>query len=193
MQDACGTFSKRRVRKPGNTCLPATSTSILLVASGVERVTVTDRDPADALVSWWHQMYQYLNDPRSAAWHKAMMTASGIIRQDFYDLPKPVALDSLIETYLPALLNWRESWSNEKRVDVHVIQFEDIVSAPEEAVAAILGHHEVAFDNVVLPDKDGTTNYRRGTIGSHRDEMTPEQIARVEEATNRWALSDTYP
>jgi len=151
----------------------------LLLQAGIDRVTVQLRDPLDALVSWFHHLYRHKADEQTVAWHHPMLVARGLSVPDFYELPPEDAMDSLISTWLPALRRWEAAWAAEARLNVQFIYYEDMTRNPDGHIGNILSFHEVPCSEVKLAPKSPATHYRKGTVGSHKEEMSISQIAKA--------------
>ncbi len=160
--------------------MPADDFNInMLTQAGIDRLTLLLRDPRDVVVSFWHFLYQPRFAPES--WNRRQFFAAGLVAENYYDLERDAALDSLIETYLPRILAWRERWLAETRVDVQIIQYEDLVRHPQETVLKVGEFHGLEIREPVIPERGDDTLFRRGVVGSHKDELSARQASAVNE------------
>lgn len=108
-----------------------------------------------------------------------MLVAANLMPADYYELPKKKALDALIEMYLPSLLDWRDLWLGESRMRIQIIECEHFLGDPIATINDIGGFHELTFTEPKLPTLDKSTHFRRGLVGSYLDELSEQQIERV--------------
>ncbi len=171
--------------------IAATSYNLdLLYYVGLRKLVVMFRDPRDAMVSWAHQLER--DDVVGNRWHWALMVSSGIISEDYYDLSSRRKLDVLIERHYPLAQEWMRGWlaaESGGRLEVGIRTYEQFVEDPEVFVRGLLAFFDVDPRREILWPKDtgrristtirGDTHFRRGVVGSHRDELSPQQVARL--------------
>jgi len=163
----------------------ARNTSLLRQA-GVDRVVVLYRDPRDAMLSWWHHMNR--PDVKSWGWHLAHMVSDGIVPPNYYDLDRDAQIAVLSTSFLPRLVDFVFSWIHPDGISVLPIPYEMFAADPAKTVRSILDSHEIAYDEVVMPeisragDRDHTdliTHFRRGAVGAYLDELSFAQRDRI--------------
>jgi hypothetical protein len=172
--------------------VPASARNLhLLAAAGIDRIVLMVRDPRDALVSWWRHLER--GDKRGVAWEAAHYAACGLMSAGYYGLTPEEKLADLVEHMFPAMQEWLAGWAaaieHDRRFTCHVSRYEDFVrdqAASLRAIYRFFGHAE----EPVLPAREGTaellsagihtfTHFRRGVVGSHRDEIPAHLLARL--------------
>ena len=174
----------------GGEHLPPTPYNLRLFEfAGIEKITLLVRDPRDALISWWRHLER--PDIKSKEWHAASLVASGFQSENYYQLNEVSKLADLIKLMYPAMQSWLLQWAdvrqNDSRFSFYVFRFEDMVADPEDAFRKLFGFfgHDVT---PVLPPKrtddeyiDVSTHFRRGVVGSFRDEGPDSLMASLQD------------
>ena len=163
----------------------------LLASAGIKRIVLLVRDPRDALVSWWKHLDRA--DKREAAWEAAHYAACGLISDGYYALGPEEKLGDLIEHMFPAMQEWLAGWAaaidRDRRFSFHVSRYEDFARDQAASLRAI--YRFFGYDqDPILPPREGSaellsagihtfTHFRRGVVGSHRDEVPAHLLARL--------------
>lgn len=157
-----------------------------LAEVGIRRIAVMVRDPRDALVSLWHHLER--EDVKSQPWLIDALAERGINR-DYFILSPEQQLAEHIEYTFPHYQRWLREWA--RALDVpspfafHLRRYEDFVQDPAEALRRM--YRFFGYDaEPVLPNVRGDqtsidtfTHFRRGVVGSHRDELPAELRSRL--------------
>jgi hypothetical protein len=184
----------------------------LLAAAGIKRVVIMVRDPRDALVSWWRHLER--PDIRGAAWEAAHYASCGLMSEGYYGLTPEQKLADLVEHMFPAMQEWLNGWAaameHSPEFTFHVSRYEDFVQDPRKSLTEVYRFfgHDV---EPVVPQREGAsenllagihtfTHFRRGVVGSHRDEVPAHLLARLNVRVDRalfarfgWSLPDQAP
>jgi hypothetical protein len=120
---------------------------------------------------------------------------------------KPGRLHHQLRQQLPGWSGWLESWLRQDDIPVHLIRYEDMKAdtlgtfrralafagraASDDDIRRAVGYADFAelrrqeeekgFSEAPRPGAGGNF-FRRGDAGAWRDELTPEQVARIEAA-----------
>lgn len=175
--------------------LPPTRLNLrLLEAAGVKRAAVLFRDPRDALISWWHHLMR--PDIANASWVRLALSASELIGADYFDLRPDEALRDLARSSYPRFQDWMAAWLEvADRADgplrVHVSRYEAFVEDKTAALRSIMeffGHSRPVDLPAVNPSPEGIdlrTHFRRGRVGSFRDEAPEDVVATLNAGLDR--------
>lgn len=178
-------------RAVGGQHLPPTSYNLrLLESAGICKIALLLRDPRDAIISWWHHLER--SDHRGNPWHGAAMFAAGLQSRNYYDLGPHEKLRDLIDHMYPAMQQWIREWlettSAHGPFKFHIIQYEQFSLEPRVAVESVLrffGHtREATLPSITGPTDAGIhtdTHFRRGKIGSYRDEAPSDLVGLLDE------------
>jgi len=169
----------------GGKHMPASPLNLaLLTAYGIDRVAVLTRDPRDCIVSQWHHLNRTV---MRDTWRRHIHAAAGLVPMRYYDLPREAQIAALVRMTLPRYDAWLRDWlkvSESGIINIRFIRYEDFVATREAAIIDILEWFSRKVDNVIFPPDgeredgvDSVTNFRRGLVGSFRDEL-PLPIAR---------------
>lgn len=170
--------------------LPASENNLRLLASiGIRRIAVIVRDPRDAIVSWWHHLER--EDIRSHSSATAQLVQAGLMSANYYSLSIEERLSDLIERMFPAMQQWLAQWAlamdQGKGFTFLLCRYEDFVIDQRRTLAGIFklfGRDE----EIIMPERnsgkvsggiDLFTHFRRGIVGSHRDETPPALLRRL--------------
>jgi hypothetical protein len=172
--------------------VPASARNLnLLAAAGIDRVVLMVRDPRDALVSWWRHLERA--DKLGVAWEAAHYASCGLMSPGYYELTPSGKIADLIEHMFPAMQEWLAGWANaidsDERFSFHVSRYEDFVRDQIGGLRAIYGFFGYGQEPI-LPPREGAaeqlsagihtfTHFRRGIVGSHRDEVPADLLARL--------------
>jgi Sulfotransferase domain len=176
----------------GEHLLPNAHNLRLLAAHNVTRIAILVRDPRDALVSWWHHLER--SDIKAA--RLGDQSAAGAADTTYYQLGAEDKLRDLIARRFPVFQAWIADWLNvadsSATLKCHINRYEDFATDQRGALRAMLAFfgHDL---EPVLPDVDGTrdagihvpTHFRRGEVGSYRDEAPPELVRLLDERLDR--------
>ena len=157
-----------------------------LAKAGIKRIAVMVRDPRDALVSLWHHLDR--EDIKSQPWLIGALAERGI-NPDYFRLAPEEQLAEQIEHTFPHYQRWLGEWA--QALDApspfafHLRRYEDFVQDPAGALRR--AYRFFGYDaEPVLPNVrseqgsvDTFTHYRRGVVGSHRDEVPANLISRL--------------
>ena len=157
----------------------------LLAAHDVRKIAILVRDPRDAVISWW----RHLERPDIKAKYKSEPSY-------FYDLSPEEKLRDLIVRRLPDYQTWVATWldvaDTSSTLECHVNRFETFAADQQGALRRMLAFFGHDIDPV-LPDIDDArdagidpkTHFRRGQVGSYRDEAPPELVRLFDERLDR--------
>lgn len=169
----------------GQHFLPTDHNLLQLKAHDVRRLCILVRDPRDAVISAWHHFERA--DIKANPNTVPAIAATGAVSSNYYDLSAEEKLRDLIERLFPILQNWVATWMGfidaSPALQCHINRFEDFAADQRGALRAILGFfgHDVepvlpAIDYDRPAGIDPVTHFRRGQVGSHRDEAPPELV-----------------
>lgn len=164
-----------------------------LEEAGIKRIAILVRDPRDALVSWWRHLER--PDIRDALTTGHHLSSMGLMSPRYYELTVEERLADLIEHMFPAMQEWLADWARamaeEPRFLFHVTRYEDFIGDPKGHLRGVLRFFGHDAEPVMLgPRKDGApeqvlagidlfTHFRRGVVGSHRDEVAAPLLKRM--------------
>jgi hypothetical protein len=163
-----------------------------LEARNVGKIALLIRDPRDAVISWWHHLER--SDVKARRLQGAVPNTS--TRTNYYDLSPEEKLRDVIESHLPLQQAWIAGWldvaDTSSTLACHINRFEDFAADPGRALRAMLAFFGHDMDPV-LPDTDGArdagihleTHFRRGQVGSYRDEAPPDLVRLLDERLDR--------
>jgi hypothetical protein len=172
-------------RAVGGQHMPPTTYNLrMLQGAGIEQVVLLFRDPRDALISWWRHLDR--SDIRDSQW-RTILFAGGFQSRNYYDLSPSEKLADLIDHMYPAMQRWLSDWI--AIVDApapfrfHINLYESFAAAPAAAVRRVLqffGHDcEPVLPAAGKRDEvgiDRETHFRRGQVGSFRDEAPHREL-----------------
>lgn len=169
----------------------ATDRNLRLVAeAGIRRIAIMVRDPRDAMVSLWHHLER--EDMKSQPWLIDALAERGISRE-YFRLPPERKLAEHIKHTFPHYQRWLAEWGQAldapSPFEFHLRRYEDFAQDPARSLRQM--HRFFGYDNEpILPDLKGTpaqlsagidmsTHFRRGIVGSHRDELPAHLRSRL--------------
>ena len=142
--------------------------------AGFQRATVLVRDPRDSTVSWTHHL---------RAMGPGMVNFNSLTQYlplDYFRWPHESQLAFQVRTFLPAAVNWIESWigaaaADEQPVQLQVALFDQLRSDPTALVESILTFHRVEdYDlSKMQPPTRGERHFREGKSGSWNSAFSP--------------------
>jgi Sulfotransferase domain len=145
--------------------------------AGFKRITVLVRDPRDSTVSWTYHL-------RAPAMGERMRNFNSLIQHlpsDYFARPHADQLALQVRTFLPAAVNWIESWLDASRspdkdhpVEIQFVHFDDLRTDPRRMFERVFAFHGVTDYDLakIQPAKAGTRHFRRGETGTWRDEFS---------------------
>jgi hypothetical protein len=178
----------------GQHILPTAHNLGQLAAHNVQRICILVRDPRDAVISAWHHFERA--DIRARPETLRVIAATGAVSLNYYDLTPGEKLRDLIVRLFPVFQNWIASWldviDTVSTLQCHVNRYENFVTDQRGALRAMLEFfgHDI---EPVLPSIGATrdagidtaTHFRRGQVGSYRDETPPELLRLFDERLDR--------
>jgi hypothetical protein len=150
--------------------------------AGFQRITVLVRDPRDSTVSWTYHL-------RTPAMGERMRNFNSLIQHlpsDYFARPHAAQLAFQVRTFLPAAVNWIESWieaarspDKDRPVEVQFVHFDDLRTDPNRMFEQVFAFHGVTdYDlSKIQPAKAGARHFRRGETGAWRDEFSAADTA----------------
>ena len=162
----------------------------LLREFGLARFVLVVRDPRDVLVSWFHHLQR--EDIRGQHWHYALCLANDLLCRDWYGLSREAQLDALIDCSFRKFQDWISGWvrvTDNTDLQIRLLRFEDFVQDPHRTVEELFAWfgQRRAISAAELPAVQGgagidrATHFRRGKVGSFRDELSAPQVARLDQ------------
>jgi hypothetical protein len=131
--------------------------------AGFERVSVLVRDPRDSTVSWTYHL---------RAMDPPMIEFNSLIQQlppAYFAWPHEAQLAFQVRTFLPAAVNWIESWvgaaaAGEQPVQLQIALFDELRSDPTALVESIFTFHGVEDYDLsnMRPPTPGERHFREG-------------------------------
>jgi hypothetical protein len=177
----------------GQHVLPTAHNLAQLAAHDVRRVCILLRDPRDAVISAWHHFERA--DIKANPKTIPVIAATGAISLNYYDLSPEEKLRDLIIHLFPIFQNWVATWldaAETSALQCHVNRYEDFAADQRGALRAMLeffGHDVEPVLPAVGVTRDAgidtTTHFRRGQVGSHRDEAPPDLVRLFDERLDR--------
>jgi hypothetical protein len=141
--------------------------------AGFRRVTVLIRDPRDSTVSWTHHTRAL--GPAVRDFHSFIQH----LPADYYDWPHASQLALQVRTFLPAAVNWIESWlgavaQNDGRLEIQIVYFDELRSNPARLFKRVFEFHEVQGCDLskIEPPRPGVRHFRQGQHDSWRGEFS---------------------
>jgi hypothetical protein len=148
--------------------------------AGVRRIAILIRDPRDATVSWTHHLRSLgatMRNFNSLAMH---------IPGEYYNWPHAKQLEYQIRTFMPAAVNWIESWLEAPllapELEIHYVAFEELSRDPVSMFSRVLtfygcDDHDLSM---IKPAQSGVRHFRKGKSGQWRDEFSASDKAFAE-------------
>jgi len=172
---------------------PTNYNMTLLKSLGLNRFVLTLRDPRDVICSLRHHLHR---DGAKKVWHIAMAVASGLIDNTFYEHTRQGQMDILIDMAFPKLQSWTEAWLpwlDDPALIIHLIRYDDFARDNEAVIRETLqflgapseGDIELPAIDRNAEGIDLSTHYRRGISGAYMDELSPEQVRRLEKQVDQ--------
>lgn len=176
----------------------------LLREFGLTRFVLVVRDPRDVLISWYHHLHR--QDIRASRWHYALCLANDLLSENWYALGREPQFDALVECAFPRFQDWIRDWVqivDQGEPAIRLLRYEDFVLDGRRSVEDLLaffGRRRPLTESDLPPVQAGTeidraTHFRRGKVGSFRDELAPQQVARLNSMVDarlyarlQWAL-----
>ena len=153
---------------------PATYHNIrVLQDAWIRHVTVLVRDPRDATVSWTHHVRAIGSNMRnfnSLAQH---------VPADYFNWPDDRQLAFQVRTFLPAAVNWIESWlgavaESMSAPAILIVYFDELRRDPRRFFETMLTFHEQHDFDVsrIAEPTPGARHFRKGEHGQWREEFS---------------------
>jgi predicted metal-dependent hydrolase len=157
----------------------------VLQDAGCNRVTVLVRDPCDSTVSWTHHI---------RALGPSMRNFNSLVQYlpaDYFEWPHARQLAFQIRTFLPAAVNWIESWlgvvaQGDGGLDAQIVYFDEIRHHPRAMFERIFEFHGVTSYDLakIQPPRAGVRHFRRGEHDSWREEFSEADRAFADDLIN---------
>jgi Sulfotransferase domain len=170
-------------------CMATHHNVCALKEAGFKRITVLVRDPRDSTVSWTYHL-------RAPAMGERMRNFNSLIQHlpsDYFSWPHAQQLAFQVRTFLPAAVNWIESWIEASRrrdddhpLEIQLVHFDDLRTDPHRMFESVLGFHGVTdYDlSKIQPPKAGARHFRRGETGAWRAEFSAADRAFADNLLN---------
>jgi Sulfotransferase domain len=143
-----------------------------------KRVSVLVRDPRDATVSW---TYHVRTLPPHLLHFNSFMQH---LPADYFKWTHQQQLSFQVTTFLPAAVNWIESWldaaeRSEHGLSIQIIPFPMLRDDPLRMFEQIFAFHGIADYDLsrIKPPAVGERNFRDGSSGAWREEFSEEDRA----------------
>jgi Sulfotransferase domain len=157
----------------------------VLQDAGCNRVTVLVRDPRDSTVSWTHHI---------RALGPSMRNFNSLVQHlpgDYFDWPHAEQLAFQIRTFLPAAVNWIESWlgvvaERDGGLDAQIVYFDELSRHPRGMFERMFEFHGVTSYDLakIQPPRSGVRHFRRGEHDSWREEFSEADRAFADDLIN---------
>jgi hypothetical protein len=141
--------------------------------AGFRRVTVLVRDPRDNTVSWTHHI---------RAMGPPVRNFNSFIQHlpaDYYDWSHTIQLAFQVRTFLPAAVNWVESWlgavaQGDGGLEIQIVYYDELRSNPTRMFERVFEFHELqGYDlSKIEPARPGVRHFRQGQHDSWRQEFS---------------------
>jgi hypothetical protein len=140
-----------------------------------KRVSVLVRDPRDATVSW---TYHVRTLPPHLLHFNSFMQH---LPADYFEWPHQRQLSFQVRTFLPAAINWIESWLDsaerpEHGLSIQIIQFPMLRDDPLRMFEQIFKFHGIDDYDLsrIRPPTVGERNFRDGSSRAWREEFSED-------------------
>ena len=140
-----------------------------------KRVSVLVRDPRDATVSW---TYHVRTLPPHLLHFNSFMQH---LPADYFEWPHQRQLSFQVRTFLPAAVNWIESWLDaaerpQHGLSIQIIPFPMLRDDPLRMFEQIFAFHGINDYDLsrITPPTVGERNFREGGSGAWREEFSEE-------------------
>ena len=170
-------------------CMATHHNVCTLNEAGFKRITVLARDPRDSTVSWTYHL-------RAPAMGEPMRNFNSLIQHlpsDYFARSHAEQLAFQVRTFLPAAVNWIESWldaslrrDDDHHVEVQFVHFDDLRTDPRRMFEQVFAFHGVTGYDLakIQPAKAGARHFRRGETGTWRDEFSAADTAFADDLLN---------
>ncbi len=170
-------------------CMATYHNVCTLSEAGFKGITVLVRDPRDSTVSWTYHL-------RAPAMGERMRNFNSLIQHlpsDYFARSHAEQLAFQVRTFLPAAVNWIESWIEASRspdkdhpLEVQLVHFDDLRTDPHGMFERVFAFHGVTdYDlSKIQPAKAGARHFRRGETGAWRDEFSAADTAFADNLLN---------
>jgi hypothetical protein len=149
--------------------------------AGIGRLTVLVRDPRDCTVSWTHHIQRLGMEMRN------FNSFIQHLPLEYYDWPHPQQLAFQVRTFLPAAVNWIESWlsaaaDREPGLEIRIVYFDELKRDVEGFFTRLFEFHGVEpYDLTRIQQPTvGERHYRKGEHDSWRAEFSEADRAFAE-------------
>ena len=175
---------------------PATHHNLCVLRDGrIHRVTVLIRDPRDSTVSWTHHLRAI--GPRMRDFN----TLAQHLPNNYYEWPPEQQLSYQVRNFLPAAMNWIESWLDAQfhmpSITVQIITFDELANDPIGMFERVLSFHKCQnYDTTrIQPARPGSRHFRKGISGQWQGEFSSEDqvLARLLIDDRMTRLRGEYP
>jgi Sulfotransferase domain len=149
-----------------------------LSEAGFKRITVLVRDPRDSTVSWTYHLC-------APAMGERMRNFNSLIQHlpsDYFARPHAEQLAFQVRTFLPAAVNWIESWIEVSRnpdkdhpLEVQFVHFDDLRTDPHRMFERVFAFHGVTDYDLA---KIQPSQSRRAPLPSRRNRDMARRIQR---------------
>lgn len=161
----------------------------MLAATGITRIVLMIRDPRDCMVSWRHHLHR----------HDIRQRPNLGVSSAYFNLSPEEQFEEHISGFFSKLQQWLREWSDALSGTwpfvFHLLKFEDFAADPRGAVREVLRFFGYELEPI-LPDAKGPpeqisagihthTHFRRGIVGSHRDELSPRLLRQLNARVDR--------
>jgi hypothetical protein len=170
-------------------CMATHHNICTLHEAGFKRITVLIRDPRDSAVSWTYHL-------RTPAMGQRMRNFNSLIQHlpiDYFARSHAEQLAFQVRTFLPAAVNWIESWldaslnrDNDHPLEIQFVHFDDLRTDPNRMFERVFAFHGVTDYDLgrIQPAKAGARHFRRGETGTWRDEFSAADTAFTDNLLN---------
>jgi Sulfotransferase domain len=178
----------------GQHFLPTAHNLAQLGAHDVRRICILVRDPRDAVISAWRHFERA--DIKANPKTIPIIAATGAISLNYYDLSPEQKLRDLVDHLFPVFQNWVATWldvvETSTVLQCRINRYEDFAADQRGALRAMLEFfgHDVepvlpAIGETREAGIDTATHFRRGKVGSYRDEAPPDLVRLFDERLDR--------
>jgi hypothetical protein len=157
----------------------------VLQDAGCNRVTALVRDPRDSTVSWTHHVRAL--GPSMRNFHSLVQH----VPRDYFDWPHARQLAFQVRTFLPAAVNWIESWlgvvaEGDGPLDIQIVYFDELSRHPRAMFERMFEFHGVADYDLgkIQPPRTGVRHFRKGKHDAWREEFSEADRAFADDLIN---------